>query len=101
MLRLLKQFPKRSSSILSFVSLKSLKIKPTIHNTNGSKAIGAWLLGGSALVFGIVVVGGLTRLTESGLSMVDWSLLHVKPPLNEYEWQKYFDLYKKYPEFKL
>ncbi|KAI3659057.1 hypothetical protein MP638_002076 [Amoeboaphelidium occidentale] len=60
-----------------------------------------WLYGNCALVFSIVVVGGLTRLTESGLSMVDWSLLGSKPPLNQEEWEEYFEKYKQFPEYKL
>ena len=49
----------------------------------------------------MVVVGGITRLTNSGLSMVDWNLfMGAIPPLNETEWQKTFDLYKKTPEYQ-
>lgn len=63
--------------------------------------VGWWLLGTSALVFGIVIVGGLTRLTESGLSMVDWSLLGSRPPSSEAEWEAYFAKYKQFPEYQL
>ena len=63
--------------------------------------VGWWLLGTSALVFGIVIVGGLTRLTESGLSMVDWSLLGSRPPSNQQEWEAYFEKYKQFPEYQL
>lgn len=45
-------------------------------------------------------VGGVTRLTESGLSMVTWRLLGEKMPTNEEEWQKEFEKYQQYPEFK-
>lgn len=51
-----------------------------------SPLVGYWLLGTSVSVFGIVVVGGLTRLTESGLSMTEWSLVGSKPPSSQAEW---------------
>ena len=50
----------------------------------------------------MIVVGGLTRLTDSGLSITEWQLFSgFFPPLNEAEWNNYFDLYKKIPEFEL
>lgn len=65
-------------------------------------AVGYWLLGCSALVFGIVVIGGLTRLTESGLSIVEWRpVTGILPPLSKDEWQAEFDKYKQFPEFKM
>ena len=49
----------------------------------------------------MVIVGGITRLTESGLSMVDWQpIMGTLPPSSEAEWQKSFELYKQYPEFQ-
>ena len=49
----------------------------------------------------MVVVGGITRLTNSGLSMVNWSLFMGSiPPLNEIQWNETFELYKQSPEFK-
>jgi heme a synthase len=65
------------------------------------KPLVAWLFLCSGLVFCIVVVGGLTRLTESGLSMVDWSLLHYKPPQSLEAWVAYFEQYKNSPEYLL
>ncbi|KAB7500380.1 Cytochrome c oxidase assembly protein COX15-like protein [Armadillidium nasatum] len=53
------------------------------------------------MVFGAVVIGGLTRLTESGLSMTDWHLFGKRPPLTEEEWNKEFSQYKEFPEYKL
>lgn len=65
------------------------------------KSVAYWLLGTSGLVFGIVVLGGLTRLTESGLSITEWKpVTGAIPPLNEQEWQEEFDKYKDSPEFK-
>ena len=66
-----------------------------------NKAIITWLLSGCALIFIMVVVGGITRLTNSGLSMVNWSLfMGAIPPLNDIQWQETFELYKQSPEFK-
>jgi len=61
-----------------------------------------WLAGMIALVALIIVVGGLTRLTESGLSITKWELFSgILPPLNPAEWSKYFLLYKEIPQFIL
>ena len=50
----------------------------------------------------MIVVGGLTRLTDSGLSITEWELFSgIIPPLNENDWVIYFNLYKEIPEFKL
>tara|TARA_E500000331_G_scaffold123175_1_gene120693 strand:+ start:4668 stop:5609 length:942 start_codon:yes stop_codon:yes gene_type:complete len=50
----------------------------------------------------MIVVGGLTRLTDSGLSITKWELFSgFLPPMNQNDWIKYFDLYKKIPEFEL
>ncbi|VVC96901.1 unnamed protein product, partial [Leptidea sinapis] len=65
-----------------------------------SKVVGYWLLGCSGMVFTAVVLGGVTRLTESGLSMVTWRLLGEKLPRTEEEWQKEFSTYQQYPEYK-
>ena len=60
-----------------------------------------WLLTGCFLIFVMVVIGGITRLTNSGLSMVDWNLfMGSVPPMNEQDWQATFDNYKQYPEYK-
>ncbi|KAJ3247867.1 Cytochrome c oxidase assembly protein cox15 [Chytriomyces hyalinus] len=68
-----------------------------------SKAIvGWWYLYCAALVFAIVAVGGVTRLTESGLSITEWNLIKgMKPPTTEEEWMVEFDKYKKFPEYTL
>ncbi len=61
-----------------------------------------WLLSGAVLTFVILVVGGITRLTESGLSIVDWEpLIGVIPPLNEAAWEAAFAQYQRYPEYRL
>ena len=62
---------------------------------------GYWILGTSGLVAGIVVLGGLTRLTESGLSMVDWNFVHFQAPRNITEWEEYFRKYQQFPEYQM
>ena len=66
------------------------------------RAVAAWLLLCAALVFAIVVVGGVTRLTRSGLSIVEWQpLVGAIPPLSESDWQALFAKYRETPEFRL
>ena len=61
-----------------------------------------WLSISLFLVFFIIIVGGLTRLTNSGLSITEWELIMgILPPLNESSWNFYFEQYKKIPQFKL
>ena len=61
-----------------------------------------WLISCLALVFLIIIVGGLTRLTNSGLSITEWELFKgIFPPLNKISWDIYFNEYKKIPQFKL
>ncbi|XP_063926185.1 cytochrome c oxidase assembly protein COX15 homolog [Zophobas morio] len=67
----------------------------------GKKGIGYWLVSCSGMIFVAVVLGGVTRLTESGLSMVTWKLLGEKMPTNEKEWEEEFKKYQQYPEFKI
>ncbi|KAF9263674.1 COX15-CtaA-domain-containing protein [Marasmius fiardii PR-910] len=67
-----------------------------------SKSVGIWLMISSALVYAIIVVGGVTRLTESGLSITEWKpITGVLPPLTQQEWEEEFTKYKATPEFKL
>jgi len=63
-------------------------------------AIAWWLLACCALVFAMVVLGGVTRLTRSGLSIVEWQpLVGTIPPLNEADWMDLFEKYKRTPEY--
>ena len=65
-------------------------------------AIAAWLIGIAALVFAMVVVGGITRLTESGLSITRWDVVSgTLPPLNESEWNQQFALYQQSSQYLL
>jgi heme a synthase len=60
-----------------------------------------WFWSIAAMTFLVLVVGGITRLTQSGLSIVDWQpLMGVIPPLNEAQWQENFELYRQYPEYQ-
>nr|SVE76956.1 EOG090X04TT [Daphnia lumholtzi] len=70
---------------------------PTLHQ---SKWIGRWLGTCAGMCFGAVVIGGLTRLTESGLSMVEWSAFGERPPLSQEDWEREFEKYKQFPEYK-
>ncbi len=66
-----------------------------------NKSVLIWLLSGCVLIFLMVVVGGITRLTNSGLSMTDWHLVtDTFPPLSDVKWQEAFDEYKQFPEYK-
>ena len=63
--------------------------------------VALWLLAICAMIFCMVVLGGVTRLTQSGLSMVDWRpITGWLPPLGEVEWQAVFDRYKTSPEYR-
>ena len=65
------------------------------------RAVSNWLFCCCGLVFLMVVVGAITRLTESGLSIVEWRpLIGAIPPLSDTEWQRVFDLYQQSPEFE-
>lgn len=106
--------PKHNGPILlrhnprTFVQLDKTKsaqiVRYFAHNNpvvKGNKLVGSWLLGCSAMVFGAVILGGVTRLTESGLSMVTWKLLGEQRPRSPQEWEEEFQRYKQFPEFKM
>ncbi len=66
-----------------------------------NKTVIYWLLTGCILIFIMVVVGGITRLTHSGLSISNYKLISgTIPPMNEAEWNEAFELYKQYPEYQ-
>jgi cytochrome c oxidase assembly protein subunit 15 len=65
------------------------------------RAVGLWLLSVAALIFALAVIGAITRLTESGLSIMEWApVTGVLPPMSEAEWQRLFALYKTIPEYQ-
>ncbi|HET8754162.1 MAG TPA: COX15/CtaA family protein, partial [Salinimicrobium sp.] len=66
-----------------------------------NKKVVFWLFTGCFLIFIMVIVGGITRLTHSGLSISDYKLISgTIPPLNETEWKEAFELYQQYPEYQ-
>ena len=67
-----------------------------------NKNVVIWLLIGCVLILLMVVVGGITRLTHSGLSISNYKLISgTLPPLNQAQWQEAFELYKQYPEYQM
>ncbi len=76
---------------------------PAINAVNRqphARAIGFWLLGCCAMVLAMAVIGAITRLTESGLSIMEWAPVSgALPPLSQAEWQRLFDLYRQIPEY--
>src|SRR5262245_11140790 len=67
-----------------------------------TRAIRLWLYAVAALIFLTLMVGGATRLTESGLSIVEWkALTGVVPPMSEAAWQAEFEKYQAIPQFQL
>ena len=74
---------------------------PDSNTRQRRRAIAFWLLAVAAMVFAMVVIGGATRLTHSGLSMVDWKpVTGWLPPLTEAEWQAVFQQYQQFPEYR-
>ena len=73
-----------------------------IENKQVKNYISFWLSLMFCFISIMIIVGGLTRLTDSGLSITQWQLFSgFLPPLNESDWFKYFNLYKEIPEFKI
>ena len=61
-----------------------------------------WLALNLSMVVSMIIIGGITRLTDSGLSMTNWNLIKgILPPLTEADWMQLFQLYKQYPEYQL
>lgn len=73
-----------------------------VNERSHSRVVAIWLLVCCVTIFAMVVLGGVTRLTGSGLSMVQWApIMGVLPPLNAVDWQAAFDLYQQYPEYQI
>ncbi len=69
-------------------------------NQDQSRAVALWLFFSAAMVFAMVVIGGVTRLTGSGLSITEWKpIMGAIPPLNAAEWAEAFDKYKAIPQY--
>ncbi len=72
-----------------------------VDRDRSRRAVRTWLLAVAALVFAMVLVGGATRLTESGLSITEWQpVAGALPPLSAAEWQAQFDKYKAIPQYQ-
>ncbi len=68
---------------------------------NPNKTVIIWLITGCLLIFLMVIVGGITRLTNSGLSMVNWNpIMGVVPPIGQQQWQDTFQKYQQFPEYQ-
>lgn len=68
---------------------------------NKNKPIAIWLFTGCFLIFSMVVIGGITRLTGSGLSITEWKpIMGAVPPMNDQEWSVAFEKYKQIPQFQ-
>ena len=73
-----------------------------IENLQIKKNISTWLIIMFWIISFMIIVGGLTRLTDSGLSITKWQLFSgFLPPFNSNDWNHYFNLYKEIPEFKI
>ena len=72
------------------------------HDKKVSNLFSYWLIGTLVLVFTTIIIGGLTRLTDSGLSITEWELFKgILPPLSNDSWDNYFNLYKEIPQYKI
>ncbi|CAL1578017.1 unnamed protein product [Knipowitschia caucasica] len=97
----LRPFRRNQGTIAAEVGSTSATVT-AVPNAATNRIVGRWLVGCSGLVIGAVVLGGVTRLTESGLSMVDWHLVReMKPPQTQEEWEAEFSKYQQFPEFKI
>lgn len=90
------RFMQMQSNSVRFSSTATIQAKTT------KPIVAHWLYFNAGMVFAIVVVGGLTRLTESGLSITEWNVISgMKPPRSEAEWHEEFEKYKQFPEYKM
>ena len=72
------------------------------HEKKYNNLIILWLALTMSLIFLMIIVGGLTRLTDSGLSITEWELFKgILPPLSQSRWDSYFELYKNIPQYKI
>ncbi|CAO2820835.1 unnamed protein product [Amaranthus hypochondriacus] len=95
------RYSMRNMSTSSSVPAEKAGLKLLVTaGPRAQKIVGIWLFGSAAWVFSMVVLGGVTRLTRSGLSMTDWKFSGNLPPLSEEEWSLEFEKYKQSPEYK-
>jgi len=78
--------------------LATIQLHPRVR----ARPLACWLLACCAMVFAMVVIGGITRLTHSGLSIAEWNpIMGAVPPLSHAEWQAQFELYRTTPQYRL
>lgn len=94
-------FIKDKQSICEKFQLRQLSSTNIVQGERNLRHVGYWLLGICGLTATTVSLGGITRLTKSGLSMVDWHPFNEFPPKDESQWEREFEKYKQYPEFKM
>jgi cytochrome c oxidase assembly protein subunit 15 len=88
------------STTLPMSRSASVPSRRTSEETN-RRLVRTWLYVVALIVFALVLVGGATRLTESGLSITEWKPIHgIVPPLSMVEWQEEFDLYRQIPQYQ-
>ena len=86
---------------MAAAAFESVVLKGIEQQERNRKLIRIWLGVVLVALFALVLVGGATRLTNSGLSITEWKPIHgVIPPLSAAEWQEEFDLYKRIPEYQ-
>jgi cytochrome c oxidase assembly protein subunit 15 len=91
-----------STQILPLRLAPSRPVPGLARAVANDRAIAAWLFACCALVFAMIVIGGVTRLTHSGLSIVEWQpIVGALPPLTDAQWQQAFAKYQATPEFRL
>lgn len=83
------------------VAMISAETVPSARQVAARRSIALWLFAVAGLIAVMVVVGGLTRLTDSGLSITSWKPIHgALPPLSDAEWQEEFDAYRLIPQYQ-
>lgn len=82
-------------------NVSTIRQEQTFGTTDDRRPLRIWLGLVVLALFALVLVGGATRLTQSGLSITEWKPIHgVVPPLNQEQWQEEFDLYKRIPQYQ-
>ena len=83
------------------VALRTAAARPAVRAEHGETAIAYWLLFCCALIFAMVVIGGITRLTLSGLSITEWQpVTGILPPLSDAQWAAEFEKYRQIPQYR-
>eukprot|EP00761_Pharyngomonas_kirbyi_P014316 gb/GECH01014346.1/.p1 GENE.gb/GECH01014346.1/~~gb/GECH01014346.1/.p1 ORF type:complete len:517 (+),score=99.69 gb/GECH01014346.1/:1-1551(+) len=85
----------------SFRQEKNGNSGPKLTTMSGDKSMAWWLIACCFMVLMMIIIGGLTRLTGSGLSMTDWKFTGSLPPMSQEEWEEEFEKYQQFPEYKL